>query len=760
MARASGKPKKPASLPTGTVTFLFTDIEGSTQRWEADHAAMDAAVTLHDALVRRTIELHHGYVFKTVGDAFCAAFSQPKDAARAAVELQQALAHEDFTAVDGLHVRIGMHVGETYEREGDYFGSAVNRVARLMSIAHGGQVLISSAVHERIKSDLPAGVSLVDMGARRLKDLTHPEQVWQVNVAGLPAEFPPLNSLDARPNNLPIQVTSLIGREQDLVDVRSLIGKHRVVTISGSGGVGKTRVALQAGADLIDRFDDGAWFADLAPIRDPELVASVVAKVLNISAPEGKRLDEAIPHALRHKKLLLILDNCEQVLDVVVGLADAIQRSAPDVRILATSRQVLGIDGEAAHRLPSLAVPETDSAMSADEALRYGAIAVFADRATLADSCFALTDDNAPAVVDICRRLDGIPLALELAAARVKVLSISNIAQRLSERFKMLTGGSRTALPRQRTLGALIDWSYDLLTPQEQALFRRLSVFSNGWTLRAATEVCNDEGVTDEWAVLDVLSSLVDKSLVVVDSLGDDKRYRMLNSIREYGLERLSQTSEAEAIAAKHARFYAAFVRGLSPLVRELEDVEWRRHVVAELDNIRSVIERTVQRHEPEVGLALLADLEWPELVTTPQEALRWFAAAAELPDAAADARVYSRMLRHCVLLEYLVGRPLAHREKSALRALEIARSTDDADEIARALASLGACYRAAGRFEEAERVFEDAYKTPELLSRITTNAVLRIWAVTDLQRGEVELARKRFSEVTRLERPGSEAHA
>src|SRR6202011_813971 len=454
---AKPRGKSPVALPTGTVTFLFSDIEGSTQRWEAHRAAMKAAVARHEQLMAAAIAQHGGYAFKIMGDAFCAAFPTAPGALGAAADAQLALAKEDFASVDGLRVRMGLHTGHAEERNDDYFGPTVNRVARLMSIGHGGQVLLSGVTRDLAHSDLPTGASLINLGSHRLKDLTEPEQVWQLSIAGLPVEFPPLQSLDTVPNNLPIQPTSFRGREHDLEEVKSLLALHKLLTLFGAGGVGKTRLALQVGAEVLDDYPDGVWLADFAPITDPELVSSIIAKELGITQAEGRRVDESIPHWLKRKKLLLILDNCEHILEAVAGVADAVIRSCPDVRMLATSRQALDISGEGVYRLPSLATPEKLAGLRSAEALDYGAIVLFVDRAKAADNRFALTDDNAPVVADICRRLDGIPLAIELAAARVKVLSIPNLAQRLNERFKLLIGGSRTALPRQKTLTALID---------------------------------------------------------------------------------------------------------------------------------------------------------------------------------------------------------------------------------------------------------------------------------------------------------------
>src|SRR5579872_3668288 len=598
------------ALPTGTVTFLFSDIEGSTQRWESHRAAMDGAVKRHDALLREIAEMHNGYVFKTIGDAFCVAFARVSDAVTTAIEAQRALSAEDFSAVGGLPVRMGLHAGEASERNGDYFGPAVNRVARLMSIGHGGQVLLSGSTRELAHNDLPTGVALVDLGSHRLKDLTEAEQVWQLTIEGLPADFPPLKSLDTIPNNLPIQPTSFRGREHDLEEVKSLLKQHRLVTLFGSGGVGKTRLALQVGAEVLDHYPDGVWLADFAPITDPQLVSSVIAKELGMTQAEGRRVDESIPQWLKRKKLLLILDNCEHVLETVAGLADAIIRSCSDVRMMATSRQALDIGGEVVYRLPSLATPEKPAGLLCAEALEYGAIVLFADRAKAAENRFSLTDDNAPIVAEICRRLDGIPLAIELAAARVKVLSIPNLAQRLNDRFKILTGGSRTALPRQKTLSALIDWSYDLLTAQEQTLFQRLGIFAGGFSLDAATAVCG-EGM-DELDVLDLLSSLTDKSLVVAETGGRQECYRLLESTRAYALDKLIAAADHERLARRHCEYFRNHAEEADKRYGVGSTAAWLASLEPELDNYRAVLAWALKdKHDIALGGAVAGALEW-----------------------------------------------------------------------------------------------------------------------------------------------------
>ncbi|MDQ6767920.1 MAG: NB-ARC domain-containing protein [Candidatus Eremiobacteraeota bacterium] len=695
---AGQAPTPSVSLPTGTVTFLFSDIEGSTQRWETHRAAMDTAVKRHDALMRSAIEQHNGFVFKTVGDAFCVAFARVSDAVTAAIEAQRALSAEDFSAVGGLPVRIGLHAGEASERNGDYFGPAVNRVARLMSIGHGGQVLLSGSTRELAHSDLPNTVSLIDLGSHRLKDLTEPEQVWQLAIEGLPAAFPPLKSLDTIPNNLPIQPTSFRGREHDLEEVKSLLSQHKLLTLFGSGGVGKTRLAMQVGADVLEQFPDGVWLADFAPITDPELVSSVIAKELGMTQAEGRRVDESISQWLKRKRLLLILDNCEHVLETVAAIANAIIRSCPEVRMLATSRQALGVSGERVLRLASLDVPHNIADLTPAAVMGFGAVALFVDRAVFVDRSFALTDDNAPIVAEICRRLDGIPLAIELAAARVKVLSIPNLAQRLNERFKILTGGSRSAMPRQKTLSALIDWSYDLLSPQEQTLFTRAAVFAGGFSLAAATAVCGGEGL-DEIEVLDLLSSLTDKSLVVADTAGEQERYHLLESTRAYALEKLTAAGERDRLARRHCEYFRDKAQEADKRYGTGSTLAWHADVELELDNYRAALEWGLsQGNDALVGAAIAGALEqfWYRGGLT-VEGRYWIEPALERMSVAENPQVAARLWR--ALSQLYSAKRMC---EAAERAVSLYESVGDGHGAARALVRLAFGLYQMGRFEEA----------------------------------------------------------
>jgi len=693
------------SLPTGTVTFLFSDIEGSTQRWETHREAMKAAVARHEQLMSAAIERHGGYVFKIMGDAFCAAFPTAPDAVAAACDAQLALAKEDFSTVDGLRVRMALHTGYAEERNADYFGTAVNRVARLMSIGHGDQILLSGVTRDLAHSDLPVDTTLSNLGSHRLKDLTESEQIWQLTIAGLPAEFPPLKSLDTLPNNLPMQVTSFRGREHDLDEVKKVLAEHRLLSLVGAGGIGKTRLAMQVGADVLEQFPDGVWIADLASITDPELVSSVVAKVLGMSQVEGRRVDESIPQWLKRKTLLLILDNCEHLLETVAILADAIHRNCPKVRILATSRQALGIDGEEVWRLASLAVPQEIADISPATSIQFGAVVLFVDRATSVDKSFHLTDDNAPIVAEICRRLDGIPLAIELAAALVKVLSIPNLAQRLNDRFKILTGGSRTALPRQKTLTALIDWSYDLLTPQEQTLFTRAAIFAGGFSLDAATAVCAGEGI-DEIVILDLLSSLTDKSLVVADTGGEQERYRLLESTRAYALEKLAAAGDRERLACRHGEYFRDLAReadkrhGTSSTLALLAGVE------LELDNYRATLEWALtDRHDVALGGSVAGALDrlWSSGGLT-VEGRYWINRAQAGLNESEHPQVVARLWRALAVLSS--GKP---KHDCAERALALYESVGDGHGAAVALLELGFGLYQMGRLEESSEAYARA---------------------------------------------------
>lgn len=551
------------SAPTGTATFLFTDIEGSTHRWEAFPSAMRLALARHDAILRSAIEAAGGTVFKTVGDAFCAVFSGATEAAAAAVAAQQALAAEEWDAAgEGfgtLKVRMALHAGAADEREGDWFGPTVNRVARLLSAAHGGQVLISGSVEQALRpAGLSEGLRLLDLGEHRLKDLARPEHIWQLLAPDLPAEFPPILTLDRLRHNLPVQLSSFVGRERELAAVVDVLDGERLVTLTGVGGTGKTRLALQVAGELVEAQADGVWFVDLAPLSAGAQVAGAVAAALGLPDRPGMSVEDALAEWLLRRRLLLILDNCEHVIADAAILVERLLRDCPGLRILATSREALRLPGERQLPLSPLAAPDpaayggrsTQAARSVtvaelDRLARFEAVRLFVDRARTLRPEFTIDRENAGAVAAICARLDGIPLAIELAAARVTVLPPAEIASRLDDRFRLLARGSRTALPRQQTLRALINWSYELLRDDERQTLRRLSLFRGPAPLAACEAACAGGGVAAD-DVLDALASLVDKSLVLAEEQDGSPWYRLLETIREYGADRLVEAGDGD----------------------------------------------------------------------------------------------------------------------------------------------------------------------------------------------------------------------
>jgi predicted ATPase len=486
----------------------------------------------------------------------------------------------------------------------------MSHVQRLMSAAHGGQVLISHATRELVRDELPQGVTLRDMGERRLKDMIHAEHIYQLVTPSLPSEFPPIKTLDVYHHNLPAQMTSFIGRETEIAEIRQALNAHRLVTLTGSGGAGKSRLSLQVGMECLHQFSDGIWLAELAPVTDPALVPQTVLSIFNLREDSHRSALEILSEHLRAKTVLLVLDNCEHLIEACAHVSEALLRACPNLRILASSREALGIDGEVAYRVPSLTAPNPANLPPLDTLKEVDSIRLFIERAEAAKPGFTLTHHNALSLSQICSRLDGIPLAIELAASRVKVLSPEQIAARLDDRFRLLTGGSRTALPRQQTLRAMIDWSYSLLSEQEKTLFRRLAVFVSGWTLEAAESVCGEEsGGID---VLDLLTHLVDKSLVLPEESADGIRYHRLETIRQYSREKFFETDEVETIRDRHLDFFVRFAELVDEKLKEADQVLWHSLMSEEQDNLRAALEWGLNR-DPDSALRIAgaANLFW-----------------------------------------------------------------------------------------------------------------------------------------------------
>ncbi|MGQ0716102.1 MAG: ATP-binding protein, partial [Pseudonocardiales bacterium] len=679
-------------LPVGTVTFMLTDVEGSTRLWESAPEAMGAAVARHYALLDAAIALHGGVrpLEQGEGDSVVAAFGRASDALAAALDVQRAFHGEGWPEGASLRLRVALHTAEAQLRdEGNYFGRAVNRCARLRAIAHGGQVVVSRTTRDLAADRLPEHAELTDLGVHRLRDLGRSEHVFALVHPDLPAEFAPLRSLDTIPNNLPGELTSFVGRRAELAQIGEPLQRARLLTLTGAGGCGKTRLALQAAADAMDRHPDGVWWVELARLADPALVPAAVIGALGLREVPGRALLDTLVEYLRTRQTLVVLDNCEHLLAACAEFADALLRACPSLTILTTSRAPLGVPGEVTWRVPSMSLP-TEPAREPIEALRLSdAVALFIDRAMQVRPGFAITSANAPAVAQICHDLDGIPLAIELAAARVRMLAPEQISGALSDRFRLLTGGARTVMPRHQTLAASLDWSHELLGDGERALLRRLSVFAGGWTLDAAEAVCPGEGI-DRYDVLDLLTGLVDKSLVTTDEQGTETRYRLLETVRQYATARLADAREVDALRDCHLAYHLALAQDTAPQVLGAgRDDPVLQILATELPNLRAALERATVTN-PDAALRLVDALTLFWLFTGRYR--EGDAAYARALDSAGEepTPLRGRALagRGNLLARHGGGYEAAYRWAQA--ALEIGKACSDSSVQARAYDTLG----------------------------------------------------------------------
>jgi predicted ATPase/class 3 adenylate cyclase/DNA-binding CsgD family transcriptional regulator len=661
-----------SDLPTGTVTLLLADVEGSTRLWETQPDEMSAAVACLDQMLLDLVAARDGVrpVEQGEGDSFVIAFARASDALACALDLQRA-------PLAPLRLRIGIHTGEVRLRdEGNYIGPTINRTARLRELAHGGQTVLSGATELLVVDQLPADVSLTDLGTHPLRDLPRPERVVQLCHPDLRNEFPPLrtpNTLVA--HNLPAQLTSFVGRQAEIESLREALVTNRLVTLTGAGGAGKTRLAVQVAADLAAEYADGICYVDLAPITHPAVVPVTAARALGLPDRPGQSTIDTLQQHLRDRHLLLVLDNCEHLLDASASMVGALLGAAPRLTVLATSREPLGVTGEAGWQVPSLSLSDD-------------AIELFADRARLARTGFAIDDDNVGAVTEICRRLDGMPLAIELAAARVRTLSLTEIVDSLHDRFRLLTGGSRIAVRRQQTLRASVDWSHALLTDTERILFRRLAVFLGGFDLDAAQAVTGADGV-QRYQVLDQLTLLVDKSLVVAENTGGPTRYRLLETVRQYALEKLGESGEADAVRTRHRDYYTSMAALLDAPART--DYQQRLDQAdVEMDNLRSALGWDLEESDTEGALALASSLQ-PLWLARGRvlEGRAWYETVVgegDLNDLDVPAAVRARALADSAVLNVWVGGTIDR----AQRALAIARELGDPALLARALTACG----------------------------------------------------------------------
>jgi len=673
--------------PTGTITFLFTDVEGSTrllQRLGDQYADVLAA---HFEILRDVLATHGGHEEGTEGDSIFAVFPGAVSAVNAAVDAQRRLDEHSWPSGTSVRVRMGLHSGEAAYGTDGYVGIDVHRAARISSAAHGGQVVVSASTAALVATALPVDVTLQTLGSYRLKDLGEAELLSQVVAPGLDRSFPPLRSLDSIPHNLPVQLTDFIGRADELREVSRLVSESRLVTLTGVGGTGKTRLALQVGAQIVEDFPDGVWAVDLAPVEDGEMVDNAVGAALGLRDQPGRSLIETIGDAVRTRKTLIILDNCEHLLSVSAEVVSEILRAGPNVRVLATSREPLGVPGEATVAIPPLNAPP-QSAKTADALAPYDSAVLFENRAALARPGFRITDENSEAVTQICRSLDAVPLAIELAAARVRVLSPWEIADHLDDRFRLLTGGGTAAVARQQTLEATVAWSYDHLLDGERLLFSRLAVFAGGFTLSAAEAIAESEDI-ERWDILDLVTGLVEKSMLVVDSDDNAKsRYRILETLRQYGRSRLIESGTAVLFHRRHAVYFADLAESGDRQLRGPNQGEWFTVLGREHDNFAMALTWTLDAEEGELFLRTAGALGyfWGQMGLW-EEGRRWLLAGPTTDEAQpADLRAKALIQAVTVIVPEDPDRALEIAEL----AQELSQAADEKHLAALALHAMG----------------------------------------------------------------------
>ncbi len=595
--------------PAGTVTLLFTDVEGSTRLLQGDEQRYLTILGAKRAILRAAVHQHGGQEVDATGDAIFAVFPRARDALAAALAAQRLLQQHPWPDGVTMRVRMGLHTGEPVLTDTGYVGMDVHKAARISASGYGGQILVSETTRALIDSDLPPGVTLIDLGEHRLKDLVHPVRLYQVAAPDLPSAFPLLRSATLH-NNLPIPLTSFVGREREMAGVRARMAGARLLTLTGPGGCGKTRLAVHVAADVLDEYPDGVWFVEFAPLSDGALIPQAIAAALGLHPQSARSLLQTVAEYLQPRALLLVLDNCEHLVSSCAIVVETILRGCPHVRVLATSREPVGATGETTWLVPPLSTPDPDLAPDVAQLQQVESVRLFTERARGVVPSFTLEPSNAAAVARICRRLDGVPLAIELAAARVKVLSVEELDTRLDDRFRLLTGGSRTSMPRHQTLRATMDWSHDLLSTEERVLYRRLAVFAGSFTLAAAEAICPDDGV-EVTAVLDILTRLVDRSLVMAELRGDTKRFRLLETIRQYALERLLAAGEAEQLRVRHRDWY---LQRVEQLEEELHGPQ--QHALFDLldtehDNLRAAMDWSVSDPTSRESALRLAGALW-----------------------------------------------------------------------------------------------------------------------------------------------------
>jgi len=727
------------NIPNGNVTFLFTDIEGSTKLSQDYPDIYPELLTKHNSILQNAVESNDGFVFKTVGDAFCCAFQNAEDAVKAAVGAQIIFSSEKTDELQ-IKVRVGIHSGRSEWSGTDYMGyMTLARSARVMSSAYGEQIIISDDTYQLLPKTFlqKEEISFRDLGERRLKDVIQPIRLYQINCTGLREDFPPLKTLDARPNNLPVQLTGFIGREDSLKIIKELLEKTRLLTLLGPGGGGKTRLAMQVGADMIDDFANGVFIAELAPVTDPDFIPDTLLNSFGIKE-EARKTDEAtLTDHLKNKELLLILDNCEHLIYECAVITEKLLSSCPKLRIITTSRESLNCSGERTYSVPSLSHPDISNDISPQQLSQFESVRLFIERALAVNLNFRITNENVKALAEICSRLDGIPLAIELAAARVKALSVEKICERLHDRFSLLTGGRRTALPRQQTLKALIDWSFDLLSDKEKILWERLSVFTGGWTLESAEEICSDEKIKVA-EILDLLNALTEKSILIYDI--DKERYLILETLKQYGEEKLRDSGGKIDILSKHLHYFMEYAEAAELKLKGDESKEQLDRLENDHGNIQSAIIWAAEGGDKEEGARLAGALH-----------------------------IFWAIRGHCsigtILLESILNK-IQNVSKSSLgkvlnsisnlaleqsdyekaqkyseKNLSLSREIDDKPGVGKSLTMLGHVALCQGNYEQAQKYYEESLS----LSRETEDKIAIVFCLLNL--GEIAFSQGNYEE-------------
>lgn len=740
-----------SSLPSGTVSFLFTDIEGSTKLARGHPDIWETLRERHHSILRGVIEAHHGYIFQIIGDAFCVAFHTASNGLKAAIEAQHKLQTEDWGETS-VKVRMGIHTGEAeLQPSGDYRGYlTLAKVHRVMSVAYGEQVLLSNTTSDLLRNELPMGITLRDLKEHQLRGLPDPERLWQVVALNLQSDFPPLPSARETPNNLPVQLTSFIGREKEIAEVIRLLEKQRMVTLLGPGGTGKTRLSIEIGNEMLRQYTAGVWFVELASILDARLVPYTIAMAIGIHEEPQHPITDTLCDYLQEKQLLLILDNCEHLIEACAKMVDQLLHADPQIRILATSREMLGIGGETSYLVPSLRLPDMQHFLTVEELSEYEAVRLFIERASAKTQNFAMAEENASSIAQICYHLDGIPLAIELAAAKIRPLSPQQIALRLQDRFRLLTDGNRTASHRHQTLRAAIEWSYNLLFPSEQIMFRRLSTFVGGWTLDAAESVCSDKEMISEDAlekedILELLIQLVNKSLVMTEERNAEIRYYFLETIRQYANDLLETSNEADDIRNRHLNYFLDLVEEAEPYLVGADQLKWLNKLEFEHNNLRAALEWSLKSSTGESALRIagaIGQFWWiRNHFVEGQDWIKQVTAKGNNSSAQAKALHWGSIL----------ARTQGHLQMAknlSYESLDICRTIEDRDGIARALNVLGSIAFFENEFSAAQEIWNEALTIyRELGNKRAIAPVLSNLGYMALTQGHIERAQTIYEE-------------